>query len=340
MSQDNMKEIAFKIKNEIEAASNILLHCHPYPDPDSVCSTLALQDVLVGMGKRVIIIRGDSDIPANLADLENLESIKNLEWAQVDKMAYDLFIILDSSSLSHVSQKVEVVIPNGMTTIVIDHHKTNTQFGAINLIEGDYASTMQILYELFNLWGLSLSKTVALYLFVGIYTDTGGFRYPVATLDVFQVASALVRLQPDYHTLLFSIENNKSPIELEMLGLALSSIEKHHNDRIVFSSISHLEIKKRQLTRGEAMEGLVADTLRSVQGWHVVASLVEAEPGVVTVSLRTRDELKYDMSLIATHVGVKGGGHRGAAGTTIHKGLMQAKEELLEKLLLHFPDLA
>lgn len=335
-----MKEIAFKIKNEIEAASNVLLHCHPYPDPDSICSALALQEVLIGMGKRVTIIRGDSDIPTSLGGLENIASIKNLEWSQVDKTDYDLFIILDSSSLSQVSQKVEVVIPVSMKTIVIDHHKTNTRFGDINLIEDGYASTSHILYELFNLWGLPISKTVALCLFVGIYSDTGGFRYPVSTPEVFQVALALVILQPDYHSLLFTIENNKSPIELEMLGLALSSIEKHHNDRIVFSSIPYFEIKNRQLTREQAMEGLVADTLRSVQGWFVVASLVEAEPGVVTVSLRTRDEFKYDMSLIATNVGVKGGGHRGAAGTTINKGLNQAKDELLEKLLLHFPDLA
>lgn len=341
MSQhSNFKDLSLKIKLEINNASNILLHCHPYPDPDSVCSVLAMQSVLGQMGKNVTVIQGDTDIPTNLCELKNISLIKQQDWTQIDTTAFDLFIILDSSSLSQITQKVDVVLPVTMRTVVIDHHNTNEHFGDINLVEETYASTTQILYDLFTLWEVSISKDLALYLFLGMFADTGGFRYFNTTPEVFQTAHELVRIQPDYHEALFSMDNNKSAVELEMVGLALMSLEKYYSDKIVFSIIPYYEVHKRNLTKEQAMEGLIANTLRSVKGWQVVASLVEAEPNIVTISLRTRDELRYDMSLIARAVGAKGGGHRGAAGTTVYQSIDQAKVELLEKLLLNYPDLA
>ena len=103
--------------------------------------------------------------------------------------------------------------------------------------------------------------------------------------------------------------------------------------------IPYEEIKKRNLSKSDAMEGLVGSTLRSVIGWNIVASLVEAEPNVVTVSLRTRDENKYDMGKIAQSAGKNGGGHRGAAGTTIYEPLEDAKKVLLDTIVKTFPEL-
>ena len=60
---------------------------------------------------------------------------------------------------------------------------------------------------------------------------------------------------------------------------------------------------------------------------------------MVTVSIRTRDENKYDVSKIAKSVGINGGGHRGAAGTTINAPLETAKKTLLNAFVNVFPEL-
>ncbi len=67
-------------------------------------------------------------------------------------------------------------------------------------------------------------------------------------------------------------------------------------------------------------------------GWEIVASLVEVEKGKTIVSLRTRDEEKYDITKLVSNVGKNGGGHTGAAGTTIMKSAQTAVKELLQAI--------
>lgn len=315
----------------INNSSRILLHCHPYPDPDSVGSVLAMTSVLKKLGKEVTPIIGDSKYPENLMSLPNKDWIQDKNYSEIEPKNFDLFIILDSSSPTQISQK-GVSFPEGMKTIVIDHHRTNESFGEINLIDTESSSTSQILYQLFKLWNVEVDQDMALYLLLGIYADTWGFKYSNSSPETLRIASELAKIYPNYHKFVFELTNYKKPVELELTGLALSSLEKHFGNKVVLSVIPYEEIKKRNLSKEDAMEGLIGDSLRSVVGWDVVASLVEAEPGIVTVSLRTRDENKYDVSLIAKSVGKDGGGHKGAAGTTIYEPLEKAKQILLDKI--------
>lgn len=336
---DKVKEMAPSILDAIQKSKSILLHCHPYPDPDSIGSVLAVSSVLKKMGKKVTPIIGDSKYPDNLASLPNRDRIVSKRWSQTDSKQFDLFIILDSSSPSQISQLTEVIFPKNMKTIVVDHHRTNEGFGDINLVKIDSSSTCQILYDLFDYWDIKIDPDVAICLFLGIYADTGGFKYQNSNSETLRVVSELAKIYPNYHKFVFDLDNYRHPVELEMMGLALSSIEKYFDAKVIFSVITNKEIKKRKLQKEEAMEGLIANTLRSVVGWNLVASLVEAEPNVVTVSLRTRDENNFDVSKIAMAIGEKGGGHAGAAGTTILLPIVEAKRMLINKIGELFPSL-
>lgn len=331
MIMSEIEKLAPIILEAIHNSSRILLHCHPYPDPDSVGSVLAMTAALKKLGKDVTPIVGDSKYPESLVSLPNKEWIQEKNYSQIEPEHFDLFIILDSSTPTQISQ-AGVSLIEGMKTIVIDHHRTNEGFAEINLIDTESSSTSQILYELFKLWNVEIDQNIALYLLLGIYADTGGFKYPNSSPKTLRIASELATIYPNYHKFVFELTNYKKPIELELTGLALSSLEKHFDDKVVLSVIPYEEIRKRNLTKEDAMEGLVGDSLRSVFGWNVVVSLVEAEPSVVTVSLRTRDENKYDVSQIAKSVGRNGGGHKGAAGTTIYEPLEKAKKTILDKI--------
>ena len=336
---EQIKELAPEILEAIQKSNKILLHCHPHPDPDSVGSVLAMSVVLKKIGKAVTPIIGDTEYPQTLMDFPNRQWIQPKNYTQVDLNEFDLFLILDSSSPSQITQLEEVTFPDTLNTIVIDHHATNTKYGKTNLVEPNYSSTSQILYELFKFWGVEINSDIAVCLFIGIFADTGGFKYLNSTPEVLQIASELVKINPNYHKLIFNLENNKKPIEIEMTGLALSSIEKYFSNKVVLSVIPYEEIRKRNLSKSDAMEGMVASLLKTVVGWNLTASLVEAEPNVVTVSLRTRDENKFHVSKIAKSVGEKGGGHKGAAGTTIKEPLAKAKATLLNAIEQTFPEL-
>jgi nanoRNase/pAp phosphatase (c-di-AMP/oligoRNAs hydrolase) len=85
-------------------------------------------------------------------------------------------------------------------------------------------------------------------------------------------------------------------------------------------------IKDNNFTREEALEGLIPNILRSVIGWDIVVSLVKVSEDETVVSILTRREDVYDVSKIATQIGVNGGVHRGAAGTTIMKSCEESKK--------------
>src|SRR3989344_2359538 len=133
MSNGKIKKLAPIIMNAISVSKKILLHCHPYPDPDSVGSVLALAKVLKTMGKEVIPIIGDSNYPENLKGLPNSKWIVDKNYSDIDPSKYDLFIILDSASPSQITQLDEIAFSKDMNTIVIDHHVTNPSYGKINL---------------------------------------------------------------------------------------------------------------------------------------------------------------------------------------------------------------
>jgi len=333
----NIKVTGKKIWREIDRCQNILLHLHPGPDGDSVGSALAFYQVLKSMGKNVVVISGDSDFPKNLSTIPGVKDITPKNFFQTDLSLFDLFIILDASSPHQISRNGKISFPKNLKTIIIDHHLSSEKFAKINLVLPNYSSTSQILYDLFQLKKIRINKNIAACLFVGIYTDTGGFKYFSPTYKTFDIASKLAKIYPKFDQLIFDVENNYSPEHLKFISLSLNSIEKHFSDKVVFASVSYAEIKDNNFTSESINNSSeVTNMLKSVTGWDIAATLTEFQPNMVKVNFRTRDPQKYDLSKIATATG-KGGGHRAAAGATIFKSLPEAKQFLLNIIKKFYP---
>src|SRR3989304_2761044 len=138
-----------KLLEEIKKAKKILVNCHRGPDPDSIGSALALYEILTGMGKDVRVVCPSEVSQLNLDFLENFKKIETIDFSKFDFSDYDLFIALDSSSWDMVSENKEMKVPD-ISIIVIDHHKTNTKFGGINVIDDKTTSTGELLFLIFE----------------------------------------------------------------------------------------------------------------------------------------------------------------------------------------------
>jgi len=203
-----IKEKEALIFTEIQKSESILLHCHPSPDPDSVCSALAMKFALEQLGKKATIIKGDSDIPEAFMHFPGAKDIIAKNFSEIDLKEFDLFIIVDTSSPGMISQLNTPEFPLPIRTIVIDHHSTNTCFADINLVDIPSPATSFILFQLFKKWNIIFSPEISLNLFMGMYTDTGGFKYPPTDHRVFEAAAELVRIVPDYTKYIFIMENS------------------------------------------------------------------------------------------------------------------------------------
>ena len=327
---EEVKKLAPEILEAIKNAKSILLHFHPNPDPDSVGSALGMYHALQGLDKRVTVIKGDSPLPKFLSFLPGYEAIVAKNYLEIDPTAFDLFLILDISQPNRITMLNKVKFPPTLKTVLIDHHITAQHFAEINLIAPEYPATAQIIYDLFFLWGIKLTPAIAVCLFMGLYSDTGGFKYQGTTKDTFLAVASLAELVPNFPSLVFQMENNNSPGQLAYTGLALSSIELVANDQVALVALSQAQLVAHDIHYEDIQSISIANSLKSVTGWEIGATLVESTPGVVRASFRTRDLKRFDVSLLATALG--GGGHPAAAGAVLKMTCVEARALVLKKL--------
>jgi len=325
-----IKEKAPEILAEIKKASSILLHCHPSPDPDSVGSALAMKFALEQLGKKATVIKGDSDIPEAFMHFPGVKEIVPKNFGEIDLSDFDLFISLDCSTPNRVSShwKKDFIPP--FKVINIDHHRSNEMFGSINLVEENYPATAQILFDLFVLWQIDMVEDISANLFIGIYTDTGGLKFRNTSARSYSIMSELVKKVPNFTWYVDVIDSSNSPESLAYEGAALSNIEVFLGGKLAIASVSNAVLKEKNITDKD-MGGIpISNILRSVIGWDIDVELVEQKPGQIKVSIRTRDDKKYDLSKLAVALG--GGGHKAAAGAGIvGRSLDDAKKLVVAK---------
>ena len=328
-------ELAPLIFEEFQKAKNILLHCHPSPDPDSVGSSLAWMHYLKSLDKNVTVIIGDSEPGNNLKVLPGFDQIVMKNYFEINVQEFDLFLINDAADITRVSTKGIINFPKSMKTIVIDHHPSNPGFADINLIEPEYVSAGQIVYELFKLWNVDITSEIAANLLLAIYTDSGGLKYAPTDHKTIQAFSELTAILPDYHKLIFKYENSRERDELKFRGMVLNSIEEYFDKKVALVAISEDRLIQNKIQKKNAIG--MSNILVSVPDWKIGVTMIEKEKNAVNVSMRSADSELYDLSLFTQSIG--GGGHKAAAGAMLKMPLTDAKKYLLEKLAEMFPDL-
>lgn len=311
----------------IKASKQVLLHLHPKPDLDSIGSALATYHALKNLGMKVVVIKGDSVLPEAFSVLPGYENIVHQNYFETKLEDFDLAIFQDSGSKEMISRKGEIVFPSHLKTIVIDHHKTNKKYGDTNIVDANYASTTELLYDLFCEWGIEITKDIAICLYVGMYSDTGGFKYSSTTPHTFKVASVLVEIYPDFPNIISKIENSNTRGKVYFDALALSSVETFFNDTVALSCVSFDEQQKKGIVREDSDSNYIANMLISVKEWQVGITLIEKSPNEISISFRSKGP---DISVVAQKIG--GGGHALAAGATLLMSLQEAKEKVLESL--------
>jgi phosphoesterase RecJ-like protein len=323
---ETIKKFAPIILEEINKANNILLHCHPSPDPDSVGSTLATKIVLERMGKKVTLIKGDSDIPKAF-DFPGVETITQKSYGEINPNEFDLFIALDASSRDQVSFRKEPIFPETMKVIVIDHHTSNKMYGSINCVDTSYPATALMIYDLFKEIGIKFNHDIALNLFMGIYADTGGFRYRNTNSSAFEAAAELTRIAPDFVATIFTMENSNNKESIIFEGLALSSVKNFYDNKLAISSVSYEELKKNNIKTEDILTGTISNKLKSVIGTEFSVTMIEIEPKLIKVSFRPRDMQKNDASKIAVALDERG--HMGAAGARLNMTIPEAIDKVV-----------
>jgi len=305
-----------EIKSALNQSPNLLLFCHVDPDGDALGSLLGLGLALKDHGWQVQLISPDG-VPANYQFLPGTEYVTTSFTTEGQATA----IILDCGDLDRLGTITDKV--SSLHSIInIDHHSTNTKFGAINWVEPKASATAEMIFFLLKKLAIPLTVKTATCLYTGIHTDTGGFRYENTTARVHQVAEQLLKIGVKPWKIADEIYDRKSVAQLQLLQKALQRLSVSTDGQIAWISLPYDIV---QYYTDEDLSGII-NYPRMVASAEVAVLLTESVDGHVRVGLRSRQSV--NVGLLAMRLG--GGGHPRAAGCILSGTLAHAEKEVLE----------
>jgi phosphoesterase RecJ-like protein len=290
---------------------------HINPDGDAFGSALALSMALETLGKHTVVYERDS-VPAFYRFLPGHErfinSISNLK-SQISNL-----ILLDCNT----PERAGIEGMKFEYSAVIDHHKTEKDFGDIKWVEPDAAATGLMLFYLIKALGIPITKEIAINLYCAIAIDTGTFRYNNTTAEVLQVSAELIEAGASPAYISHNLYETWSRGRFALLIAALNTLEIRDDVAIIFVTQEMYQKTGAEPADTENFPNFP----RMMKDIKVTALFRELDNNYWKVSLRS----KGDMNVAKIAALFDGGGHENAAGYRIRADLKSAQETLLQAI--------
>lgn len=316
MTTNNLQDVIATCRQ----AESFLVTSHTGPDGDSIGSILAMRYFLEALGKSNITCASQDPVPRIYDWLPGVVEIVD---AEAVSGPYDLVVVLDVAQRARIG-RVGEKLPENQTFLILDHHPEDEPFGIVNFVDRRYAACTEIVQDLFEAAGLKLSKPAATAIYVGLVTDTGGFRFGNTDARAHAHASKLLELDIDPSDVSSRVFDVMSLQKAELLKRVLERLHRSDCERHAWSYLTETDLKEVDAD-SEDTEGLV-NFLRNLEGIKVASLFRELQPGKVKVSLRARKPI--DAGLILKPFG--GGGHSGAGGAILHAPLSETMDKISE----------
>ena len=310
---NNYKQALNLIKN----SHYILIVTHLNPDADTISCGLALSNYFYeNKIKHKVFNKMDMKNHTRLNYLDRFDKITT----QIPKF-YDLIIYVDCGD----KNRVGIEFDNKVKIINIDHHISNDNFGTINIVDSNKASSAEVLYQFFIDNNLTISPQTAKCLYTGIYDDSLKFSTPRTDETTFNVVNELVKLGVNPSEVASNLTQRESLAKYRLLPKILNSLELHFQ-----GEVATIYILPKWLEQTGAFYWECEDAINMILNIAIVdiAIFLRVSNGKTRVSLRSK---KTDVSLIANFFG--GGGHKNAAGCSLDTlDVTEAKEIILNKI--------
>jgi phosphoesterase RecJ-like protein len=288
---------------------------HVKPDGDSIGSVLGVCAILRALGKRVLALVPDGD-PID----EKYDYLPGYDGF-VEAAAYSgpcgVFVSVDVPTEERLGAAACEVKHRAGQTITIDHHANDVAVSDLNFVDPDAPSTTTLIWELAGAAGVQ-NFDIATCTYLGLMTDTGGFRYQNTTSQAFLDAAQMSDFGVDVAQAASRVFQSRSLGAIKLESEMVSRMEMFAEGRAAISWIIEDEIAGFGATKDET--SAYVSVLRSIKGVDVACMLRDTGTGVVRASLRAKDST--DVSVIARRFG--GGGHKAAAGCNVEGSLKDA----------------
>ena len=301
----------------IRGAGTLALACHHHPDGDALGSMLAMHLLCEANG-----VESVASWPNPFVVGPHYEFLPGLDRCTPPEKFPDEPEVLITFDLGHTARLGELAqaAERAGEVIVLDHHPDNQCFGSINVVDTDVAATAVLVRQLAAELGWTLTHDVALNLYVGLVTDTGRFRYPNTTPDVFHFAEELAEYDLPIARITRELFEKHRFQYVQLLSMALSRCELDEERGFIVAWLTADDLDHFDVTFDET-EGFI-DHVRACDEADVACVLREAPGEGLRVSLRSTSCI--DVSEIAARFG--GGGHSFMSGFTTDRPIPEVIE--------------
>jgi phosphoesterase RecJ-like protein len=309
-----------RIITAIQKNRTFFIAGHVKPDGDTIGCAIALSSLLRRQGKKAYAYTREPVPDA----LKFLRGAKNVKLADKVNGAFDCAIILECSDFGRMGDLITCA--QAKTVINIDHHALSADFGHINYIDSSASSSAEQVYYLFRQMKMPFTRQEAEALYVGVVTDTGKFQQANTTPAALRMAADLLEAGVVPETIYDRLYASNTLPGMHLRGAVLSGMKFACGGKVAYLNITNRMYRETKSNVHET-EGIINYTISIPQVMVGVLLRETDTPGTIKVSFRSRGNC--DVNRIARHFG--GGGHRKAAGCTLHGTLRNA-----EKKILHF----
>jgi len=296
--------------------NRFLIATHIDPEADAIGSSVALFRALRSLGKDVIVYNRDL-VPRICQFLPGSDAVTD----QIPERLENL-ILMDCN----IPKRAGLDGKEARFAVVIDHHKTENDFGNIRWIMPEAPATGLMTYFLIRELGVSIDSEMATNLYAAIGIDTGIFRYPNTDATSLEVAGELVRHGARPGEIAERLFNNFTKKRFILFQRMLENMEIL--DELAITVIPS-DFFEETGTTAEDTENFV-NTALVMEDIKISALMRELKSGSWKVSLRSKGDV--DISTVAVLYG--GGGHRNASGCIIEESDIETAKRMLVKELL------
>jgi phosphoesterase RecJ-like protein len=305
----------------LTAARRPLLFCHRSPDGDTVGAALALAMGLRQLGVEPVVSCPDS-LPSYLLFVPGSDTITPHLPDDPDLLV--TIDISDPGMLGTMRPDLER-LRQGRTLLNIDHHASDTEYGDLNVVDTEAASTAEIVFELLKVLAVPLDEPIATALLTGIINDTHSFQNANSSARAFQTAAQLVDAGAQPSPITYNLLLRRRPQAALVWARTLSTMRFDAGGRVV-SAFATAEMLAECGAGPEDLDGIV-EFMRNVDGIDLAFLLKGLPDGSFKVSART----SCAVDAVELTVPFGGGGHRRAAGCDLPGPAEHARDLLLAR---------
>lgn len=312
----------YRISEYLKNVKTIGMGGHIRPDGDCVGSCLGMYTYLKKNYPDLTIDLYLEPIADKFKFLKYADQIKN---APGEDIKYDLFILLDSSSVDRLGD-FQKYFDQAKDTLCIDHHISNQKFADHNIVFPKASSASEVVFTILDEEKVDYDVACALYL--GMVHDSGVFKYSNTSAQTMNIAGKLMEKGIPFTEIIDNTFYSKTYLQNQILGRALLESILFFDGRCIFSVVKKEEMDFYHLENKD-LDGIV-EQLRITKGVECAIFLHETGEMEYKVSMRSNEIV--DVSTIATYFG--GGGHIRAAGFSMRGNMYDVINNISEQIEL------